>query len=298
MRRPLTWLVPAGAVAMPLVAIADRLQLLGPDVGTVSARTPTLLDAAGYAFAIWGVIFALDLGFAVWQATRLRRADAGLARMRPGAALAFWASAAWMPAFSQQAFEFAFVLILLALLGAVQAALAAARAPADSMAGHWPARWALGLHAGWLLLATLLDAAQLAVARGWVDNRAMLAPTLALWAGGAVALVVLNRRLRAHPALPIAALWGLAGVVAAQGDALLPGAQASAIAAGAVAALLFVQSTLLLWRERDRIGLRNALAGSIRRTQPVSVMPSRTPRSLPPRTVRARRNDPAERKRA
>ena len=295
MRRSQTWLVTTGAVAMPLVAIADRLHLLGPDVGTIAARTPTLLDAAGYTFAIWALVFALDLGYAAWQGTRVRRADAGLASMRPGAALAFWASAAWMPAFSQQVFEFAFVLIVLALAGAVQAALSAARAPADSMAGHWPARWALGLHAGWLLLATLLDAAQLGVARGWLDAHAMLAPTVALWAVGAVALVVLNRRLRAHPALPVAVLWGLAGVVAAQAGSALPGAHASAAMAAGVAALLFLQSTLLLWRERDRIGLRNALAGQVRRMSPVSVLPPRTPRALPPRTVRARG---VERKRA
>ena len=32
--------------------------VFGPDNGTVSGQYPTLLVAAGYAFAIWGLIFA------------------------------------------------------------------------------------------------------------------------------------------------------------------------------------------------------------------------------------------------
>ena len=45
----------------------------------MSDRYPTLLVAAGYAFAIWGLIFLLDLAYAAWQATGERKRDDTLA---------------------------------------------------------------------------------------------------------------------------------------------------------------------------------------------------------------------------
>ena len=52
------------ALAMPLIAFLNQRGLFGPDNGTVSDQYPTLLVAADYAFAIWSVIFLLDLAYA------------------------------------------------------------------------------------------------------------------------------------------------------------------------------------------------------------------------------------------
>ena len=54
-------LVLLAAIAMPVVAWLSNSGHFGPDNGTISDLYPTLLVAAGYAFAIWGLIFLLDL---------------------------------------------------------------------------------------------------------------------------------------------------------------------------------------------------------------------------------------------
>ena len=58
---PMRLLVLLAAVAMPVIAWLTSNGTFGPDNGTMSDRYPTLLVASGYAFAIWGLIFLLDL---------------------------------------------------------------------------------------------------------------------------------------------------------------------------------------------------------------------------------------------
>src|SRR5690349_18924896 len=92
------------AVLMPVVAWCSQQGYFGPDNGAMSDRYPTLLVAAGYAFAIWGVIFLLDLVFALWQLRARLREDDTLQRLRPATAAGFTLTALWMPIFSQQWF--------------------------------------------------------------------------------------------------------------------------------------------------------------------------------------------------
>ena len=78
---PMRLLVLLFSVAMPVVAWLSQRGVFGPDNGTVSGQYPTLLVAAGYAFAIWGLIFAFDLAYGLWQATGARRDDTTLSRI-------------------------------------------------------------------------------------------------------------------------------------------------------------------------------------------------------------------------
>lgn len=52
---------------MPAVWWRSQRGTFGPDNASLSARYPTLLIAAGYAFAVWGPVFLLGLALAVWQ---------------------------------------------------------------------------------------------------------------------------------------------------------------------------------------------------------------------------------------
>ena len=63
------------ALAMPIVAWLSNTGAFGPDQGTISDRYPTLVVAAGYAFSIWSLIFLLDLAYAAWQMSGMRRRD-------------------------------------------------------------------------------------------------------------------------------------------------------------------------------------------------------------------------------
>ena len=240
------------ALLMPVIAWLSNTGAFGPDNGTISDRYPTLLVAAGYAFSIWGLIFAWDVAFGVWQ-WRARAASAALDRARPLAAAGFALTALWMPVFSQQWFGLALLVIWGALACIAAAALVLARDPAPMKGqGLW-ATAPLALHAGWLSLAAFLNTAQVLVAYAVLDTEAMLGWSLGLFAAAAVVLLLVNHGLRGHLAYVAAALWGLAAVSVKQSRGELPGADTAAWVAVAIAIVLVAQTVWLHLRPRRRL---------------------------------------------
>ena len=238
------------ALLMPAVAWMSNSGMCGPDNATISNQYPTLLVAAGYAFAIWGLIFLWDIGFALWQ-LRARGNEALLARVRPAAAAGFALSALWMPVFSLQLFWLALLIIWAAFACLAFAAIVLSRDPAPSPQHRWWAWAPLSLHAGWLSLAAFLNTAQVIVAYRVLPAGQMLAWSLVLFALAALVLLGLNARMRGNLGYVLAAVWGLAAVYVKQSQWTLPGAQTAAWVALAIAALLVAQS-IWLWARAAR----------------------------------------------
>jgi hypothetical protein len=232
------------SLAMPLVAWFSQRGAFGPTNGAISDRYPTLIVAAGYAFAIWGPIFLLDLAFGLWQLSPRRRRHGALVRVRLPAALGFGLTALWMPVFSQQHFLLALAVIWAAL---ACLALAALRLSRHAHAEPRQALWAwlpLSLHAGWLSLAVFLNTAQVIVAYRWLSTTRMLPWSLLLFTLAAALLLGLNRAMRGNLAYVAAALWALAAVYVKQASSGLDGAHSAAWLALALAAALLLQT---LW---------------------------------------------------
>lgn len=254
-------LVVLTVLAMPIVAWMSNMGAFGPDQGTISERYPTLLVAAGYAFSIWGLVFLLDLVYAVWQATGERRRDPTLARIAPWAAAGFFLTTIWMPLFSQQLFWLCLVVIFGALACLARCALVLSRERALHGAQLTWAWLPLSLHAGWLTLAAFLNLAQVIVAYEWMPPDRQLPWTLALWAAASVVLLAVNHRMRGNLVYVAAALWGLVAVYVRQSGHELPGAEVSAWVAVGVAVLLAVQTVML--RARGRRGLTGDARGRV-----------------------------------
>jgi hypothetical protein len=231
------------AVLMPLVAWMDNAGMFGPSNGEISDRYPTLLVAAGYAFSIWGLIFLLDLVYAVSQATGARRRDRALTLAAMPAAAGFLLTTAWMPMFSLGLFWACLAVIFGALACTAAAAIRVTR-HGSAERERW-ARIALPMHAGWLALAAFLNLAQVIVANRLLPTDRMLAWSLPLLIAAGVTLWLLNRAMHGNFALLGAALWGLAAVAVKQWPAPLPGGQVMAVAALALAVLLVAQTVLL-----------------------------------------------------
>ncbi|KAA8918579.1 MULTISPECIES: hypothetical protein [Xanthomonas] len=238
------------ALAMPLVAWFSQRGAFGPSNGAISDRYPTLIVAAGYAFAIWGVIFLLDLAFGLWQSSARRRRVSALAQVRAPAALGFALTAAWMPVFSQQHFLLALAVIWTALAAMLLAALRLSRDPAPESGQTLWAWLPLSLHAGWLSLAAFLNTAQVIVAYRWLSTERMLPWSLVLFALAAVLLLGMNRAMRGNLAYAAAALWALAAVYVKQAASTLAGAQSAAWVALLLAAVLALQTLWLRLRAR------------------------------------------------
>ncbi len=247
-------LVLLAAIAMPVVAWLTNTGTFGPDNGTMSDRYPTLLVAAGYAFAIWGLIFLLDLVYAAWQLTGTRKTDDTLARIAPWAAAGFALTTLWMPLFAMSQFW----LCLLVIFGATACLIRCAMILSHDhtpQEGQWMWAWLpLSLHAGWLSLAVFLNTAQVVVAFELLPTQAMLPWTLVLFALAAALLLTVLIKLRGNPWYALAAVWGLLGVHARQQASPLPGANSAALVALSLAVLV-VLTTLIIglshWQARQ-----------------------------------------------
>lgn len=216
--------------------------LFGDRVGEVSDQFTSPTTPAGYAFAIWGVIYLAALVFAVYQALPSHRGDQVLARAGWPAAAAFTANALWVPTFQMEWFWAAQGLITLALIGGVWALLALARAGRSGLSRwhRWLARLPLALLAGWVTVAfsagltiTLVSAELLEDGYGF---GAVVWALLALLVTGAFAVGV-TLALRGSFAYPAAVAWGTFAIMVEHlGENVLVGLVAGVVTVAVLAA--------------------------------------------------------------
>lgn len=244
------------SLAMPVVAFLSQRGVFGPDNGTVSDQYPTLLVASGYAFAIWGLIFLLDLIYGIWQATGQRRTDPTVAHVAPWAAAGFALTALWMPLFSMGSpANGLYWVCLLVLFGALFCLVRCAFVLSHDSTPHegqWLWAWTpLSLHAGWLSVAAFLNVAQVIVAHQLLPTGQMLPWSLVLFAAAAALLLIVNHRMHGNVDYAGAAVWGLIAVYVKQSGWDVPGANVAAWVAIAIAVVLAVQT---FWLRRRHPG--------------------------------------------
>lgn len=237
------WITLLAAIAMPLVAAFSNMGYFGPTNGQISNQYPTLIVAAGYAFSIWGVIFLLALvfGIADW-----RRSTGINDRTRLMVIAGYLLTTSWMVVFSQLWFWGA----LAVMIGAFVCLLYAALQAHDHGSGI--ARWALGMHAGWLTLALFLNIAQVIVAFELLPIDNMLSWTLVLFVLSASVAAWALIRMRGLVAYAIPVIWGLVAVYIKQSAAGLPGGNVAAPVALILAAGFLLLTIGLQWRARSR----------------------------------------------
>ncbi|TQM05743.1 hypothetical protein FB548_3486 [Pseudoxanthomonas sp. 3HH-4] len=249
------WLVLLLSLAMPVVSWLSQQGMFGPTNGAISDRYPTLIVAAGYAFAIWGLIFLWDVAFSAWQAFSRRAVATPLAGIRPWAAAGFALTAVWMPVFSLKLFWLALPIIWGALACLLVCALTLSAARTETP-GSTVWAWApLSLHAGWLSMAAFLNTAQVIVAYRLLPTGAMLPWTLVLFVAAAALLLWANHRMRGNLPFAAAALWALAAVYVKQSDWTLRGSDTAAMVAIVVAIVLAAQTAWLRLRPQPRASL-------------------------------------------
>lgn len=244
------------SLGMPLVAWFSQQGAFGPSNGAVSDHYPTLVVAAGYAFAIWGAIFLLDVLFGFWQLSS-RRTGSVVASIRLPAALGFSLTALWMPVFSNQLFWLALLIIWSSLACLLVCAVRLSADPRPQPGQRWLAWLPLSLHAGWLSLAAILNTAQVIVAYRLLPTDQMLGWSTALLVVATILLLALNQRMRGNLAYAAAAAWALAAVYVKQSASELAGADTAAWLAVAIAVLLAAQTLWLRARAQQALATVN-----------------------------------------
>jgi hypothetical protein len=225
--------------------------LLGlPQVGSVSDRYPTYVVPAGYAFSIWGLIFALCIAYAVWQMLPAQRANPLLRRVGWLTAAAFAGSTAWEFAFPAGMYGLSVVLIVITLasLAVAVARLAAWRTPFTGTERGlvWTT---CGVYLGWITVATIANVAQALSAAGVVElGLGGEAWGMVMLAAAALIAVFVTRATR-NAGFALAVVWALVAVfVARRSPPLLT--QSAAVAYTALAAAVVVGAALVLSRGR------------------------------------------------
>lgn len=215
----------AAAVAFAAAPLfSDGFAGFAPERFPVPQERPPV-QPAGWAFAIWGPIYAALLVHA-GAGLFLRAEAADWDRTRWPLIASLVPGAAWIA--TARASAPLATLLLAVMLAAALAALA--RAPRRD---PWLGRAPLGLYAGWLTAATGV-AGGLMLA-GYSVTGATAAALIALAAVTAVAARAILRG--APPAYAVAVAWALVGVIAANLGRSVTVAAAAALALAAVATL-------------------------------------------------------------
>jgi len=200
-----------------------------PERYPVPQRNPPV-QPAGWAFGIWGLIY---LGLVVHAAFGVfaHRSDAAWDRGRPALILSLAVGAVWLPV-ALVSPVWATVLIWV-MLGSVLISLSQSKGAAP----EWAAGWPVALYAGWLSAASFVSIGLLLAGYDWTGELPAAIVALVL-ATGFVAWFVWRRVGWPYG---VAAVWGFAGIAAAN-------AGSSLLVAGAAAAAAFFVIALTAWR--------------------------------------------------
>ncbi|RYG20334.1 MAG: hypothetical protein EON96_01225 [Caulobacteraceae bacterium] len=240
-------IVLACAVFAVVIAQVQMGLGIGQTAAEFAADSDATLRVAGYAFAIWGLIYLGLLIYAVRQVLPATGESELLTRLGWPSALAFLGIGLWIVAAALDWEIGTIVLIfgsLLVLLVPLLMNARTIRALPRASRERWMVVWPLALLAGWLGIAAPVNL--LTVLTGNGDLPAVASPTV--WALLAVVLVAakalaVSWALRTPAfALPIA--WGLLAVFVAEQE------RNGVLAVGAVAAsgLVLVGAVILSFR--------------------------------------------------
>lgn len=178
------FLVVFSIIALIVMNYLSNTGLFGGQTnGDVSAKYNTLITPAGYAFAIWGIIFLGLLAFAVYQAVPSQRTNPRFRAIGWWVVLNAFGNAIWSPLFNTEYIGLALLFILVMLFSLVvieqrllvrresggYAGTGAALLPTDPdmtlpessapLLETWLARIPFSMYFGWLTVATILNVA-------------------------------------------------------------------------------------------------------------------------------------------
>jgi len=203
------WLKPA-LLAFATLAFGIAPLLAPPFTGYDPALFPVVIarpsiQPAGYAFAIWGVIY-LWLGLHAAFGLALRRSDPAWDAPRWPAVIAIGTGALWLAIAND------YPLTATVGIWVMQAAALTAFLRADPARDPWLLSAPLAILAGWLTAAAAVSTGVILAGYGWLSETAAALSLLALVL--AITLIAQTRRPQ-MPVYGLTVVWALGGVIAA-----------------------------------------------------------------------------------
>lgn len=271
---------PAGVAPMPgatLPTARDRVRQIANLLGAAAQISATIwvvssgasegftgadpggdppIIPAGYAFSIWGPIYAGALAYAVVQALPANGAREDFRRAGWGSAVAFLATAVWL----LLAVRPALIWWTVAVFAVIGLGLARALAALDTAARkggprpryeRWLVRAPISVFLGWTSVAIFANSAAALRATGMTRPGGETGISLALLAVGTAIAVATTRWTRGNGWYVGTVLWALVGIIVADVTGAR-GATNLPVASGAAVAAVVVSLTLLATRRAPR----------------------------------------------
>jgi len=182
------------------------------------------VQPAGYAFAIWGLIYGwlvVSAVFGIWK----RGSDAGWDRARLPLIVSLGVGTPWLAVANDSAI-WATIMIFVMAIGAI---LALIRAPKTD---YWMFKVPVGIYAGWLTAASFVSLGSTAAGYGLLTDQMGWAY---LGIIGALALAAMVMLRTAAPSYGLTVVWALVAIIVAN---QFQNGTVSALAAGGIAILI------------------------------------------------------------
>lgn len=218
--------------------LASTGKLAGVETGAISDKYPTLITPAGYAFAIWSLIYLGLIAFSIYQA--LPKNLERFSSLRSVYILNCASNCAWLYFWHQESLVIctAVIFVMLGTLAFINAKLKTTDSPGE----FWLAKFPFSLYFGWVTAATILN-----VTIMLVYLNVFVSVPLANYLGAfllmvAIALGVIIRFKLNNIFYPLAIAWALTAIAINQGESTI----IIAVAAVGVNLLLIVALTFLI----------------------------------------------------
>jgi hypothetical protein len=234
--------------------VANALPLNGKDTGQLSDQYPILTVPAGYAFAIWSLIYLGLLGFALYQSLPSQRDNPRIARITPLFLISCLANIGWLFTWHYEILSLN-IMLMLVLLGSLIGIYGQLRADGAQISNgeRWLVWVPFSIYMGWITVATIVNLTVVLYAAGWQNTGTQGAALAALvFVVAAIIAVTLARRFD-DPTYPLVVVWALVAVAIKQAGVLLVAATAWVVAA--VVALVVAYSLAKLLRD-SRVPVR------------------------------------------
>ncbi|MEK5060596.1 MULTISPECIES: tryptophan-rich sensory protein [unclassified Paenibacillus] len=243
---PYKWLNVIGFVLVIVMnVLANLLPIGGRTTSEVSALYPVLITPAGYAFAIWSVIYALLAGFIILQFLPSQK------QRNTAAVLKFWffisclANAGWIVLWQNLWFGWSVLVIFILLFSLSQMYVRVMALQNLTTGEKWFVQLPFRIYLGWVSVASIINVTVWLSKLGW-DGFGLGDETwaiLLLLIGGIVALAV---SFSYHDAiLPLVFVWAYIAISVKQWDI-----SSVAYTAAGIAALLLIYSIWLFFSKR------------------------------------------------
>ena len=211
----------------------------GIETGAISDKYPTRITPAGYAFAIWSLIYLGMIAFSIYQALPLNAER--FRAIRRVYILSCVANCAWLYFWHREMIVvcLAVILILLGTLAFINAKLQ----NTETYAEFWLVKAPFGIYFGWVTAATILNATIALVYLNIQVSDSMAVILGAVLILIAAALGVIIRWRLTNYFYPLALAWALTAIAVKQsGQTLIVVAAAVGVIVCLLAALSFVMN--------------------------------------------------------